>query len=425
MQSWVVIVHRLTGYLSAVYTFSKDALNFVITNKWLTRIWTVQELLLASDLIVRCGTMTMTWLSLYGLVIHSCYDHKEWGAGFHYFKVRVEGRQYLQHEIKYLSYKDSLSEIDYSNRRWRNVQDIIRTNQCTDPKDKVYGIYSLLPFPSEALPPVDYSKSTTKIYEEFTKAIILCVQSLDSLLVWDGRKTLTGLPSWVPDFSTIGNIRTVQSQARRMPLAATRGSPVDMRALAESKSGQLALKCHFLATVSKVTRKWPREQASNHELIHIPDWLHLSSSLQSPSTIDLTIATLQDLLTLGDMEYLDDKWSSCKQGLHNDLATVVSLRETDGGARSNAIQRIHHTVSYWIAGRALFTTRSGRIGVCTGSLKRDDVVALVAGCSSPLILRAQGDNFSLIGHAYVRGIMKGEAWPGDVATEQLDTIVLV
>jgi hypothetical protein len=59
---------------------------------------------------------------------------------------------------------------------------------------------------------------------------------------------------------------------------------------------------------------------------------------------------------------------------------------------------------------------SGRFGwvpYYRGSTKDDhsltgDVVAILPGCTTPIVLRAAGDHFRVVGEAYVHGVMEGE-----------------
>lgn len=61
--------------------------------------------------------------------------------------------------------------------------------------------------------------------------------------------------------------------------------------------------------------------------------------------------------------------------------------------------------------RRLATTKHGFIDVMPGSA-RVDVVAILHGCSCPILLRSFGDEFKIVSPCYVEGIKQGEsiAW---------------
>ena len=403
---------------------TRAALTFILDNTWLTRIWTAQEIILASNPVVRCGEATLDWMPFFALSLHSAHHLGEWAFGLSRIRARATGRYFHQYAFRNTPQKANLREIDYSRRRWSSVQFLIRNNYCIDPKDKIYGIYSLLPFPHEALPPVDYSKSPMELYEDFTKAIMRYTGSIDFLFNWEGQKRLPGLPTWVPDFSMTERTRKPSEPTGRTPLAATRGSVIDTALLDEAGRGHLLLKCHQLGSVDQSAMRWDGE-LKDKSRVDIAHWLHLVFfAMQSSHKPKSTVSILQELLTLGDAAYLSDQWAADKKDLGDSLAVALARHETDG-KRNNALTVIHRIASPFVAGFTLFTIGNAHVGVCSESVGRNDVVALVAGCSSPLVIHPQGNKFSLVGHAYVCGIMKGEAWTQQVVEESLATIIMI
>lgn len=74
-------------------------------------------------------------------------------------------------------------------------------------------------------------------------------------------------------------------------------------------------------------------------------------------------------------------------------------------------------------GKCLFTTEGTYIGTAPDLVQVGDRIAVVAGLSMPLILRPANGGYQLITHAYVHGMMYGEAWPENAA--ELGKITLV
>ncbi|KAK1759975.1 heterokaryon incompatibility protein-domain-containing protein [Echria macrotheca] len=66
------------------------------------------------------------------------------------------------------------------------------------------------------------------------------------------------------------------------------------------------------------------------------------------------------------------------------------------------------------ASSSLGTSRLGYIGLLPLSTRRDDEIWLLAGCTAPVILRRMPDTatdtYTLVGKAYVHGLMAGEYW---------------
>jgi hypothetical protein len=60
--------------------------------------------------------------------------------------------------------------------------------------------------------------------------------------------------------------------------------------------------------------------------------------------------------------------------------------------------------------RTFVLTRGGYMGMCPRWAKARDLVALISGLKTPFIVRDAGDQYNLIGPAYIQGVMLGERW---------------
>ncbi|KAF5549336.1 heterokaryon incompatibility protein [Fusarium mexicanum] len=76
---------------------------------------------------------------------------------------------------------------------------------------------------------------------------------------------------------------------------------------------------------------------------------------------------------------------------------------------SNAIQHVQDCVFVLGEGRTLFRTQKGMLGLGHELIQPGDVVTLLLGCHSPIVLRPRHEGgFTFVGDAYVDGIMQGE-----------------
>lgn len=88
--------------------------------------------------------------------------------------------------------------------------DLIRQNESTDPKDKIYGLYGIFDhFQIRRLPSVDYSGSVQRLYREMTGTVLRHDRSLHVLYMIGQHPRISGLPSWVPDYSNTDFIRFI------------------------------------------------------------------------------------------------------------------------------------------------------------------------------------------------------------------------
>lgn len=73
--------------------------------------------------------------------------------------------------------------------------------KATDSRDKIYGLLGLDPFPLQLGILPDYNKSTKETYITTTRALI--VSGNINILAWSQQhKIIKDLPTWVPDFSS-------------------------------------------------------------------------------------------------------------------------------------------------------------------------------------------------------------------------------
>jgi hypothetical protein len=67
--------------------------------------------------------------------------------------------------------------------------------------------------------------------------------------------------------------------------------------------------------------------------------------------------------------------------------------------------------------RRLMTTKNGYLGWAPDNIygsdedqaRVGDKIAIILGCSTPIVIRPQGNHFLVLGEAYVQGLMDGEA----------------
>ncbi|KAM0245178.1 hypothetical protein ACHAP5_005571 [Fusarium lateritium] len=87
----------------------------------------------------------------------------------------------------------------------------------------------------------------------------------------------------------------------------------------------------------------------------------------------------------------------------------------------------HSLAATFSAQKALFRSKGGYLGTAadgfSGSLQVGDKIALVAGLEVPVILRPVGNNFQLVCHCYVHGLMDGDFWAN--MNEELVSILII
>jgi hypothetical protein len=78
-------------------------------------------------------------------------------------------------------------------------------------------------------------------------------------------------------------------------------------------------------------------------------------------------------------------------------------------AQNGDVDEIYWAASRFCMGRKLFSTQRGMLGLGPRILKKGDLCCILFGAPVPFILRRDGEQYRLVGEAYVHGVMKGEA----------------
>ncbi|KAF7524140.1 hypothetical protein G7054_g11523 [Neopestalotiopsis clavispora] len=164
---------------------SYQALWYAIkTRKYFTRLWILQEIALAKRAILLCGNSFYDWKN-----ITDC------------FSGTPEMEQHQHHAVL---------RFDHSLFTKPNLElfvlDCGKPASAKDPRDKVYGLLGLLPARRIGTVIADYTISTQQLYTEV--AIQLAqLHGWAAVLERAGLKnrTLSSLPSWVPDWSSTTN----------------------------------------------------------------------------------------------------------------------------------------------------------------------------------------------------------------------------
>ncbi|KAF4462141.1 hypothetical protein FALBO_11049 [Fusarium albosuccineum] len=72
--------------------------------------------------------------------------------------------------------------------------------------------------------------------------------------------------------------------------------------------------------------------------------------------------------------------------------------------------------------RCMALTAGGHLAHATASTCVGDVLWILSGCPSPLVLRKVGEDYCIMGEAYVHGVMNGEAITNDAAWQDITLV---
>lgn len=368
---------------------------------WFERLWIRQEILLANPkAIVICGTTGVLWSAFRTGMACIFYNRRRPFEFTQALRDRLEAlRGFVFHSV------DGLHLRSLRSATWGA--------KCADPRDRIYGILSILKesYNSLGIQP-DYTKTVSEVYQDtllryFRSSNNLCLLSECQF------NPDSGLPSWVPDWSVM----------KRKPLGnrnAYASGP--LKASWKDKApGVIQISAVYAARISRIRKS---EITLATDLKIVSEYLSLLASPELLAKIYLVDGTYLDAFvrTLCLDNFHENyeppsgsrpKFYDCKTFfLGNALtASYEGLDESHGSIRKFLLYAREN-----LAGGNIFETVEGHIGLAPSGAKANDEIWVVLGCNSPMIMRPTGsdDTFSLISGCYTCGVNNAEAVLGSL-----------
>jgi hypothetical protein len=390
------------------------------------RSWVIQEMALAtSPPMILCGEGNMFLAELIGATafLRSC----GWLE-----LLQAKPQQGPAAEFNAQSYAEDILRIrnDVKYRKERPHIALVTRFDATDARDKIYAMLGLLdvasmPEKAQTLLQPDYRKPVEQVYCEATLALIETEGSLAVLSLAGTRNPtskLTGLPTWVPDFSTkcdASGASLVGSYPKACPYNASGNFAPDAEPAPRNNPRHLGLRAFRVGTVAAVAQQDPN-LLENAQLV---EWIGLMKQL--PLTYAATGEEIEEALwrTLvgnrdaerggpaagaGAFTQAPRVRDSFHEFIRAKLLGIKSGQAAPAGAQM--LQGYETFTRFWMynmIGRRFFFTKNGLMGMGPAT-KPGDLVFVVAGAPVPLVVRPEGSKHRLIGDCYVHGIMDGQ-----------------
>ncbi|KAH8806055.1 heterokaryon incompatibility protein-domain-containing protein [Xylogone sp. PMI_703] len=454
---------------------------------WFYRRWTLQETALANSIEVLCGDQRLDWYKLGFLVKY--FRISRWGQYLRRYMATgyQPGRALLAREF--------IESVLSDPRSWKSeciasynsfgigavwVEILYRSCmlQCSDARDMIYSILGIVENIVDQMPELRDSHTLTANYnisavEVYQRVIKICIETVPDLsilsLVQDpNRRSISGLPSWVPDlYGMAGYVmdKRLGLNRRRPGIPQYNTAFCDKAVPAERyvQGSKLHLRGRRLGKLATCSIDFA---SNDSEKI-------LSSIIDICSTLQLVLRDGQDRVQalwrtiVGDSElysrpapkelgacfhdwilkylfilrtssesYPEQLSTICKeltQLSKQDKAEMLLPDVSEGGIwrnrlevaySGNAYQELKQYISLEpmqrfeaaavLHNRVLFTTTENDIGYGHVSSMPGDEVWVLENGRTPFILRPTIDisSFMLIGECYAHGIMDGQLLMG-------------
>ena len=436
------------------------ALNDIVCRRYWRRLWVLQEATLGRNSSpVLCGNRTLPWVHFAGAFNLICNTDEVINT-------------FITNELKSASRPLDLVI-------WSNLNKVIeiqafqklrleggrpnlfrllyfsRTALSTDPRDKIYGLLALMDDSLASLIKPDYTETVENVYRSFTLDAMKATGSLD-MIRHSIPNTDSALPSWVPDWAIEreSTVLTINDNA----FATSGSSLASVQALADPQS--ISCKGFIIDRFDGMGCRWtcgwspdsvvPSKVRSNpyntFEKIREAIWKSMVACHRLPSeylgldadygsllaTPVLATAILSEHSPIKDLVG-SNVFDWCVKFLKGNADFHVAGRRMEEyfwkDVEPEKIDVVHLRDALMQRdrvnlGRRLVTTERGHVGMALETVERTDVVAVLLGCSTPMVLRQfQGDSgclkWKVVGECYLHGIMNGEAMEWGLKTQDI------
>lgn len=455
-----------------------DGIHIILQREYWHRIWIIQEVTLAKDAVVLCGAKSVA-----SDIFHAVFRALKWAS-----VLSQRTRDYRDFE-KGLSTNFYENTALHTRRQYLygdepiTLRSIVVPNgrpsqrpfySASDPRDIVFGVLGIVTEEGALGLSVDYKKTPTQVFTALTRALIK--RGDDESLVGntipnfhlgnivpmgEGNTCDLPLPTWVPDWREVGkrgflDTRSVYGNATRdtsPPSPDTScteeddrlgrlrrpGCRVDVitevmeppRWELESEWGlpmRLAKPQDFLASILEFANLGPESSPGEDHVWRTVMMEHFTVFLEGYFSFHAREEILSLVRKMARRERIDAKLLTPEQKRYvKDYAETWNLyAETFEKLLERVATYLDDSIRLYSRGRTLFKTSKGMFGLCHVAVRPGDVVILLWGTMSPIILRRRGQSngagggFSWMGDAYVDGIMDGEFLKTSPAHETFD-----
>lgn len=405
------------------------ALERLLSCEYWGRVWIIQELAMANQLEVLWGQHAFALLDLVYIIRAYKAMRK---AGLTGTVISRSSRQHLENLLKFKTLQDRLEPVPLDTALRMSA-----FARSSDVRDKVYGLMGLTYDGAIIFPAPSYTRELWDINAEATLRLIRLKKSLDHMVFrsvrpgfwfidwfnpkarWDERAESSIFQSsstkWAATRSTRPRVGLVGSSATfderrsqsKMPHGSSKklwSGPSLVVDPADERGTAALIRCLFLSE-KRMNRaifdflagiKRALEQATaGIDPDPIVEWVTCSEN-RSFTINGLTLTQqLSQRLYPQTASWVDKLVLKNGQGYQKDHPATLAVLEA------------------FKMGMRLGETTHGKVGWFTQYARPNDVVALVLGCSVPVVLRKLEDGtYMLVGDSIIDGIMQGEAMVG-------------
>lgn len=439
-----------------------------VEREWFTRLWTVQELVLASqDPIVGCGHTWTTWSTLFGAWQKvALIEFTKMGMVTFPDSFNISNDDIAP--SKPLGVRTSGIKIDLLNnlrasvleKRGSDLRNLILntlSSNATEPRDRIYGLLGMLTSSARQEFTVDYTRPLGIVFAESIAHLFRHGKGASLLSGFQimGPSSDSTLPSWIPQFgdkrlmkpirfhppglgaSGAGSDAVNGSIDEDLTTLRIRGLPIDI--VAEKFPFFEGDACLDQLSQVEALAKKARERAARHASEH-PESRPYLTPFKTKEPLWRTLIA-NKAYSGAARDEAPESYRGMYARLLESHSGASKAEEADVEGEDDMARDYKLNLLNALPGNCFFVTETGFCGIGPDLVEPGDLLAVWFGAPAPFVLRpisesgdehkarqVQGEKevenmYNVCGVAYVAGIMDGEL-VDEVYCEDLEDDVL-
>ena len=442
----------------------------LMRNRWFTRLWVVQEIALAKEATVHYGNEVVQWTDFRDAIALFVARYKQINSllkSNNYIldparDIRALGANTLVTATSNLFRRGENGRISDRLLSLETLVSTLVTFECTDPRDKIYALLAIakdtpystpqvvakpkapwilsstkdVHIPPDSRIALNYEKGFVDVFVDFINFCIEQSKSLDIICRhWSPVPPDTGcMPSWISSIrnSTFGNPdMAMRGRSNGDSLV---GVPTGMQQTNYYASGDLVPVAHFgkyehsnrlngtllvkgmVLDVIETLSPRAAEGVIPEEALRMGGWSHDDPPERVPDNLWRTLVADRgpDGAKAPSWYYRACLVSLTHVTQYGDLSTVMLIDAANTPSVMVAfLTRVQEVVwnRKFLLSRGDNNDQKTYFGLAPTNAKRGDLICILFGLSVPIILREvrEGPGYTVIGEAYIYGMMDGEA----------------
>ncbi|KAI5364716.1 Putative heterokaryon incompatibility [Septoria linicola] len=431
-------------------TLHTSATASLLQRPWFTRVWTVQECVLASSLTFLIGDSSISGDTLWSFEQNYRWHVNTCGCIDYTIDFSL---------VSSMSATSNMAELRNEGARNRmcfsRMLRLFQSRQCSDARDRVYGLLGMATGKWRDVLVPNYERSAGEVFEEY---FVECVKrtgelkELSYVFHNSDSEEVPRLPSWVPTWSPPENSEEdAWFQVRELFLPLYNAGIGLELSFIRPEPGVAIIKGILLDVIESVAPAPILDSPNLDTSIYI-EWYDLaesavlqhdrygSSDTEAVFHRIICNSRMEQNTAEGKLESLRFSGSDFLPVFQKWFDIVKEELNGKGEASADIDARLdregimyHTTVIGSTIGRGFCVSKTGYLGLATKHARKGDVLMVLGGARVPHVLRptsmfdgAGRMIYKFVGDAYVEGVMDGEAIGDiDVSSDQLEDFVLM